>query len=257
MEDLQVLDYARVEQAYRAIVLDHAEMIALAIGLGAIFAILNMIRTVKDDVSQNSIDYVAVLNLVKSNIPTLAMIVLMPVLIPTLEAIFGTIQDSYMGQMGNEPQGFIENAKKELVNMFTEDEELNIFSIKDWGYALWKSIEFLGITVIKPFLILIDQWSYGFALVARFIYLGMLKMVSGIAIACYLYEPTRQYFYTWVKNMMICYLMIPGFLFVTTFVDALRESFFQANVEIGIIFMMVFLKIMGYGLVHKYLQSSI
>lgn len=51
--------------------------------------------------------------------------------------------------------------------------------------------------------------------------------------------------------------MIPGFLFVTTFVDALRETFFHANVEIGIIFMMVFLKIMGYGLVHKYLQSSI
>lgn len=257
MEDLQVLDYERVEQAYRSVLLDHAEMIAFSVGLGLMFAVFNLIRSVKDDVSKDQIDYVMILKLVKDNIPTMAMIIFLPIALTTLEAIMGTIQESYMGQMGNEPQGFIDNAKKELTNMFNEDEELNIFSIKDWGYALWKSIEFLGIAVLKPFFILIDQWSYGFALVYRFIYLGLLKMVSGVAIACMLYEPTRHIFITFVKNLIICYLLIPGFLFVTTFVDLLRETFFQANIEIGIIIMMVFLKILGYGAVHKFLQSSI
>ncbi|MDR4895100.1 MULTISPECIES: hypothetical protein [unclassified Chryseobacterium] len=256
MEDLQVLDYARVEKAYTAIVLDHAEMIALAIGLGLMFAIFNIIRTIKEDVTNNQVDYVAILRLLRDNVQTVALILFMPIAIPLVETIFGFVQGSLMDQLGSEPQGFVENAKKELSNFFNEDESLNIFSVKDIAYAFWKSVEFFGICIIKPFLILVDQWSYGFALVYRFIFLGMLKMVAGIAIACNIYEPTRKYFEGWVKNMMICYLLIPGFLFVTTFIDLIRETFFQSNVELGIIIMMVFLKIMGYGAVHKFLSSS-
>lgn len=257
MEDLQVLDYGRVESAYTSIIINHAEMIAFAIGLGLMFAVFNIINSVKDDVSKDQIDYVMILNLVKKNIPTLAIIIALPIVLTTLEAIMGTVQQSYMSQFHSEPQGIMISAAKELDAFISEMKKLDIWKAKDLFYGIWKIGEYAVITTIKPFFILIDQWSFGFAMVYRFIYLGLLKMVAPLAIACLLYEPYRKYFDTFIKNLIICYLLIPGFLFVTYFVDGLRESFFHDNIQLGIIIMMVFLKIMGYGAVHKLLQSTI
>lgn len=255
MEDLQVLDYSTVEAGYRAVVLDHSEMIAFSVCLGVLFAVFNVIRSVRDDM-EGQIDYAKVLRLLKENIKTFALILAAPIILLGIEEIFALIEKSYMGQLGSEPAGFKIALKKELDSMVLSD-DLDIWSLKDWGIALWEVVQMLGTLIIKPFAVLIDQWSFGFALVYRFIYLGLLKMMSGVAIACYIYEPTRQYFTTFVKNLLICYLLIPGFLFVTVFVDAIRDTFFQADVQLGIILMAVFLKIMGYSAVHRLLQSSI
>lgn len=255
-----ILDYATVEKAYRNVSLEHTEMIALATGLGLVFAIFNLMRTIKED-SEKGIDVAMIFKLIKENASVLALILFLPVAIVTIEEIFVIIQQSYLSQLGDQPKGEIYKEElNELDGFFkTQSERYKDASIiESIGIGILSGMEQLIILSIKPFMILLDNWSYGFALVYRFIFLAVLKMTGGLAVACYIYEPTRSYFYTWVKNLAICYLLIPGFLFVTAFVDGLREVFWgKESIQLGIVILCVFLKLFGYATVQKLLHKAL
>lgn len=256
--DIRVLEYSTVESAYMNVVLDHKEMIGLATGLGLIFAIFNIIREAKE-ASEKTVDVAMILGLVKKYAGVLAMICFLPIALSTFEEIFKIIEQSYMSQLGNAPDNKILQACINEVNKFSTDhlKDLSLFSMDDWFKVIVFGLDYIGVMIIKPFIILIDNWSFGFALVYRFIFLGVLKMVGGLAIACYIYEGTQSIYFNYIKNLCICYLLIPGFLFVTVFVDAIRDTFANTDqIQIGIVFMSVFLKIFGYGAVTRLLHQS-
>jgi hypothetical protein len=257
--DIRILEYSTVEKAYMNVVLDHSEMIGLATGLGLIFAIFNIIREAKK-ASERTIDVAMILGLIKEYAGVLAMILFLPVALSLFEEIFSIIEKSYMGQMGNAPDNKILEACKNEVNNYSTEHlnNLNLFSLGDWFKIIILGLDYIGVMLIKPFIILIDNWSFGFALIYRFIFLGVLKMVGGLALACYIYEGTRSIYISYIKNLCVCYLLIPGFLFVTVFVDAIRDLFANTDqIQIGVVFMSVFLKIFGYGAVTKLLHQSI
>ena len=255
-----ILDYATVEAAYRNVTLKHTEMIALGTGLGLVFAIFNLMRVVKED-SEKVIDVAMIFKLIKENASVLALILFLPVAIVTIEEIFAIIQKAYVSQLGDQPKGEIYQAELNELDGFvkTQAERYKDASIvESIGIGIMSGVEQLIILAVKPFMILLDNWSYGFALVYRFIFLGVLKMTGGLAVACYIYEPTRSYFYTWVKNLAVCYLLIPGFLFVTAFVDGLREQFWgQGSIQLGIVILCVLLKLFGYATVQKLLHKAL
>ncbi|NDV83438.1 hypothetical protein [Bacteroides sp. 51] len=69
----------------------------------------------------------------------------------------------------------------------------------------------LGVAIFKH--------VYTFFILGRYMWLLMLEMVAPIAIALSIHEGTRSYFYTWVKNMIVCYMLIPMFFLADRFAD--------------------------------------
>lgn len=65
--------------------------------------------------------------------------------------------------------------------------------------------------------IFIYKHIYTFFIASRYMWLLMLELVAPIAISLCIHEATRSYFYTWLKNMMVCYLLIPMFLLADKF----------------------------------------
>ncbi|MDR1926953.1 MAG: hypothetical protein LBQ13_04755 [Endomicrobium sp.] len=264
MTDVRILDYSTVEAAYKSIVLDHKEMIGLCTGLALMFAIFVLIKEVQRQAAERGsrdIDIVAIVSLAKSYIHVIAMILALPWVMVGVEEIFSIVEKSYIGQLGGSPNNEILKTYEKELEAFLNDDvgvDFNIFSFDSWIRVFTTGLDFVTIMIVTPFVIMIDNWSFGFALVYRFIFLAILKMTGGIAFACYIYEGTRHIFYTYIKNLAICYLLIPAFLLVTVFVNALRDLFIDTSyVQTGILIMCVFLKIAGYAWSQRLLHQSI
>lgn len=71
--------------------------------------------------------------------------------------------------------------------------------------------------IIATIGILIFKWTYTIFITQRYMWLLMLELVAPIAIILVIHENTRTYFYAWLKNMIICYLLIPMFLLADLF----------------------------------------
>lgn len=65
--------------------------------------------------------------------------------------------------------------------------------------------------------IFLFKYTYTFFILGRYMYLMMLELVAPIAIVLIIHDSTRSYFYSWLKNMIICYLLIPLFLLADKF----------------------------------------
>jgi len=80
----------------------------------------------------------------------------------------------------------------------------------NWDVAqkIFLTLNYWGILIFKPFIILIEQDIYSLFLSLRYLYLAILELFGGVALACYLYEDTKQFTYTWLKHMLFCYLLI-------------------------------------------------
>ena len=77
----------------------------------------------------------------------------------------------------------------------------------------------------------------------HYVYLILLELVAPIAVVCALDKSTFSYFQSWVRNMIICYLMIPALIIANLFADSvltvLNDSVF--NIPIGSIGLIIFL----------------
>ena len=65
--------------------------------------------------------------------------------------------------------------------------------------------------------IFLFKYTYTFFILGRYMYLMMLELVAPIAIVLIIHDSTRSYFYSWLKNMIICYLLIILFLLADKF----------------------------------------
>ena len=65
--------------------------------------------------------------------------------------------------------------------------------------------------------IFLFKYTYTFFILGRYMYSMMLELVAPIAIVLIIHDSTRSYFYSWLKNMIICYLLIPLFLLADKF----------------------------------------
>lgn len=85
----------------------------------------------------------------------------------------------------------------------------------------------LGSTVAMGIGIFIYKYTYTFFIVGRYMWLLMLELIAPIAIVLVIHDSTRSYFYTWVKNMIICYLLIPMFLLADKFSNEVALGFLK------------------------------
>lgn len=58
-------------------------------------------------------------------------------------------------------------------------------------------------------------------LAGRYMFLLLLELISPVAIACYIIPDLKQHFYTWLRSMFCCYLLLPCFIIASLFSDAI------------------------------------
>jgi hypothetical protein len=68
-----------------------------------------------------------------------------------------------------------------------------------------------------------DMLIYGVFLVERFFFLGVLRVLGGIAIACSVLPKLEKWFMNWLGLYVAFYLLILPFFFINAFTNALYQ----------------------------------
>jgi hypothetical protein len=77
------------------------------------------------------------------------------------------------------------------------------------------------------------KYTYTFFILGRYMWLLMLELVAPIAIVLCIHETTRSYFFTWIKNMIICYMLIPMFLLADIFSNEVAGFAMEGSANLG------------------------
>ncbi len=93
-------------------------------------------------------------------------------------------------------------------------------------------LKYMAVEIMKIFHIAINRCNayliYLFAL-GRYLWLILLHLVMPFAIVLYLDDKTKQYTYTWLKNLFHCYLIIPALFIANAFADKVLSLFSTEN----------------------------
>ena len=86
-------------------------------------------------------------------------------------------------------------------------------------------------------------------------WLMMLQLLAPLALILAMSEKTISYFYTWLKNMLLCYLLIPFFIIADAFSESISvvigQSYDYSKNSLLVILLMVVIKINLFGVVTK------
>lgn len=81
--------------------------------------------------------------------------------------------------------------------------------------------------------VFIFKHAYTFFILSRYMWLLMLELVAPIAICLSIHSATRSHFYAWLKNMIICYLLIPMFLLADHFSNEAANFYMEGTEAFG------------------------
>lgn len=259
IQSIRILDFGTVNKAFNEIPLNSPSMMILASSLAVLFAVILICKKggIFDD---SEVDIARIMKLVKGYGITLAIVFSVPLLITGIESILGLIEKEYLSALGSAPSDKLLKACENELTRYSIDALKSKFSLSVAGlvnsgiYLL----DWMGTAILKPILVMIDNWSYAFALFYRFTFLGILKMVGAFCVACGILDETRHIYVSYIKKLMACYLLIPAFMFVSNFTDGIRDQFITSGgIQIGILFIMVFLKLVGYAAAANLVQKSL
>ena len=156
----------------------------------------------------------------------IALICIMPVLLDTLEAVLAYAADRLMESLAAggvyNPDNIwkkpIEQAFDDLMNSEIIDIAVNGLDTT-FNSLLAGAVGSFG-GVAYDYLMLVF-------LCTRYLILILLEVISPLAIACLYNSDTRSSFYTWVRQMVGCYMLYPGFIIASVFSDLIVVNYVQ------------------------------
>ena len=221
--NLSGLTFSEVEAIYRKTEMANVQLMYAAIVIGVVLAIIRVIYTIKkitfkgqsDDQGLTVSDFFQLL--LEKWYFALVMLAI-PFLFTGLDAFLALIFDGVNSTIGKPESKMFKKFADEALLLAKKENGLfnmSIGDITDYTIAL----------TLQPIIIMIEQWIYGLALLYRFYFLGLVKMTSGFAIVSLLNENTKAMFFTWLKALLICYLLIPAFLFANSFMEEVKAIY--------------------------------
>lgn len=228
MPDIPITQFGieNIERSYLA-VKTTALMIttqSVATGIGLILVFIRFFREYKQNTKdREGFDAKGIFDMLWQYLFTLAVIVAAPFVIYALEYLLGDLQRNAISALGGEP-------KTATGTLLAEIEEM------EKRYPTGPSIMFdtmpdifayFYVIYLKPPLALFIRYLYALFISGRYLYLLLLELAFPIAYVCLLSEDTAKYFYSWVSNMIVCYLMIPAFLVANALADAAVITLFD------------------------------
>lgn len=77
---------------------------------------------------------------------------------------------------------------------------------------------------VEVLLYYLTEYLYFIFAAGRYLYLALLKIVAPIAVVCSLSEQTRSITITYLKNLAVCYMLIPAYLIANFFAETLSQA---------------------------------
>ncbi|MEM1259511.1 MAG: hypothetical protein AAF575_00110 [Bacteroidota bacterium] len=222
--DLTGITFDEVDSIFRSLEIDYGVVIYASLVLGAIATIVRIIvliakvalRPAKE--GEDPITLTDFFQVILQKWYFILIILAAPVSFSLLDGILASIFSGVNDVIGY-PEGNINKALAKQLAFFAKNEPTI------WDLSVGDIVDYTATLALQPALILIEQWIYGLALVYRFGLLGVVKLTSGIALVSLLHPETRNSFFVWLKALIISYLLIPAFLFMNAFVDAIKNLY--------------------------------
>lgn len=151
-----------------------------------------------------------------------------------VENVFGDLQahliNDFGGDLSNKSFRAMSDLVKNQVLAVQEREAAGLtFDIPNVTDVLWKSLT----AILMSIGVFIFKYTYTFFILGRYMWLLLLELIAPVAIVLVIHENTRSYFYTWLKNMLICYLLIPMFLLADKFSNEVASFFMEGVAAAG------------------------
>jgi hypothetical protein len=256
-----------IKTAYQAI---HSNGAAQAtIGLVTIIAlaimIIKIIKLYEEQKQEKEFNVKLLFDLIKQYGKYLAFICAFPFILGAVETVLADVQqgvsskfNASVNMVGTEYikqnlEDFIEHEAKEIEAQESTWDKIKgsvvqvINPFDGWGAKIYGQISLVSIYLLK--------YIFFFFCCGRYLWLLMLEIVAPIAIVLSLNEKTFGIFMTWVKNMLVCYLLIPFFLMADVFSEEIIKVMFSAeNMSVYGIWAtlgMITIKISLFGVVSK------
>lgn len=151
-----------------------------------------------------------------------------------VEHVFIELQDNLINGMGGDIankslETMIEMVKQKVLivdELEEQDMTKDIPFVTGWIFKCLSAIVMsVGVFLFK--------YTYTFFILGRYMWLLMLELVAPVAIVLMIHENTRSYFYNWLRNMLICYLLIPMFLLADKFSNEVANFFMEGKETAG------------------------
>lgn len=253
----------QVESVYNGLRLTEASqaMIGLAT-LVAVFAVVNkFIKAYKEAFSDGDkpAGVKHFFNLFYVYIYCVVAIALAPVLFRLVEQSLGEFQSEMVGRYSGYLNSSIMEAMKEYaIEYETEIQEAGFFDIEAAFMRLTTMLSMqlyaLGMACHK--------YVYYMFVAGRYLYLLLLQMIAPFAVYAWLDDSTRHYTQGFLKNLFICYMMIPAFLIAGTFSDELAKNLssflgMESEMNLVVVFLSLVFKFFLLGKAAGYVRQLI
>lgn len=150
-----------------------------------------------------------------------------------VENVFGDLQNHLINDFGGDTSDKSFQAMRDLVRnqvLAVQEKEAKGLTLDfDIMGVVWKSIT----AVVMSIGVFVFKYTYTFFILGRYMWLLLLELIAPVAIVLVIHENTRSYFYTWVKNMLICYMLIPMFLLADKFSNEVASFFMEGAASAG------------------------
>lgn len=193
-------------------------LLALGIFIGVILVVRRIYRAYKD--YQGEKDYKVLFDICKQYVLIILFICVFPVALNQIELILAGVQEDVSKHFNSSVERTTgEQFAKEVTDYVhaqqasASDNLLDAINPAEYFNKMQRAV---GVA-LNGFLLQINKYLYFFFCAGRYLWLLMLEIVAPIAIVCILDDETKQYFQTWLKNMFICYLLVPFFLLADVF----------------------------------------
>jgi len=194
------------------------ELMSVSIGVVSAIAIILILKKIIDvyrsaysDKTRHP-DIKAFLDLIYEYAFYLLIILALPYIIQAVESVLGSLEAKGLALLGDSPKEGLEVAARDA----TEFQKTYKEGIS-WLDPIPAVFNYILCFLINPAISLVYSYMYSVCALTRYMYLLMLEIAAPIAVICLLSKRTEQHFYTWAKNMLVCYLMLPMFMLAIAF----------------------------------------
>lgn len=136
-----------------------------------------------------------------------------------IEELLADVQTSFMSKFP-EPKDIDGQAMyNELAEEFSskvKEDNMIVSTLESLFFPVYIFIEML--------IYYLTEYLYFIFAAGRYLYLALLKIVTPIAVVCSLSEQTRGITITYLKNLAVCYMLIPSYLIANFFAETLSEA---------------------------------
>ena len=225
-----ILNYEIIEEVYSTIMaeLKINSIYYLAAFVAVILIIKRIAEEWKTQIKQDkTIDARMFLEMFWTYVVAICVIVGLPVFLQTVENLLAYFASEVHDQVGENLSKSYEESWESIKERYQEQLNTNgnfLDKALVWIYNQIDAMLYFLLFYIQKYLVFIF-----FA--GRYLYLIILQIIAPFAIVLALNKDTIQYFYTYLKHVLVCYLMMPAYMIADRFADEIYLHMFKTYTE--------------------------